>query len=39
MNEVFLIEKEKKKVCQFIIAHTLAQRERELQGEIVLVTH
>ena len=26
MNEVFLIEKEKKKVCQFIIAHTLAQK-------------
>ena len=28
MNEVFLIEKEKKKVCQFIIARTRAKRER-----------
>jgi hypothetical protein len=27
-SEVFLIEKEKKKVCQFIIARTRAKRER-----------
>jgi hypothetical protein len=38
MNEVFFRKGEEKSVSIYYSA-TLAQRERELQGEIVLVTH